>query len=537
MSWIGKIVDRVAAMAIGSGPVARPDAEQPATPQAGPGAGGWVNPYTGLGTGRDPAMATTYGMQMPLSEVIRDNLYEYESMTGIVVDRPAKDLVRRGLEFKGFEGFDLIRLKSKHDDLQTDKKISRAYKWSRKDGGSAIFVIVNDGRPNVMPIDFQRLTNVHALHVLTRREISVAQWNWDPTTIGFGEPLFYYIHTPGIRSSANLIHRDRIIRFVNGDLPHQAMMRRGGWGVSVIDRIWNPLRAKGAALGAISTILSSYAVDVVKIKGLADAMKLGDKKQLQDRADLMRYTLGNLSKIFIDAEGEDFTPVVRSAGGLAEIVELLIDECQAATSMPKSLLRGISPGGLGDGENAGEIRGYYDFIGGEQIEYYVPAATRITDLVLRSRFGPSNGEAPDHWYLEPKPLWTPTDNEVASIRSQNAAARNADFMAGLLSRDEARSDPTFVACYELEEDSETDSVDDTLFPDGETPLSTAEAAALFGKKPGSIRTMIQSGAIGYYKFNGRYVVSQQEILRAVKTPASAVAELPAAGATEQGAAA
>lgn len=174
MSWIGKIVDRVAAMAIGSGPVARPDAEQPATPTAGPGAGGWVNPYTGLGTGRDPAMATTYGMQMPLSEVIRDNLYEYESMTGIVVDRPAKDLVRRGLEFKGFEGFDLIRLKSKHDDLQTDKKISRAYKWSRKDGGSAIFVIVNDGRPNVMPIDFQRLTNVHALHVLTRREISVA---------------------------------------------------------------------------------------------------------------------------------------------------------------------------------------------------------------------------------------------------------------------------------------------------------------------------------------------------------------------------
>lgn len=529
MSWISRIVDRVVGQSLANlAPRADSD-PAPSHPQ--PGLGGWRNAMSGMGGSRDPATYTTYGFQSPLSDMVRDNLYEYEPMTGIVVDRPATDLVRRGLEFEGFEGFDMVRLLSKLDDLEMDEKISRAYKWSRKDGGAAILAVVNDGRPYVAPIDYARMTDVANLVVLTRRELSVAQWNWDPGTRGYGEPLFYYINTPGALRAANLVHRDRVIRFVNGDLSHQAIMRHNGWGVSTIDRIWNPLRAKGAALSAISTILSSYAVDVVKIKGLTDAMKMGAREEMQKRADLMRYTLGNLSKIFIDAEGEDFTPLTRSAAGLAELVELLIDECQAATNMPKSLLRGISPGGLGDGENAGEIRGYYDYIGGQQKPYYVRPATRCIDLVLRSRFGPSQGEAPEHWCVKPRPLWTPTDNEVASIRSANAAARSADFMTGNISRAEFRSDPTLRACYDLEDDDMTDAVEVGLFPDGETPLSTTEAAALFGKNASSIRTMIASGAINNYKLNGRYVVSQQEILRAVKgTGATPAAALPEAGA-------
>jgi phage-related protein (TIGR01555 family) len=524
MSWLSRAFDRAVAAAIAgsvAGMPARLDADPP--PQSHPapqivGGGGWQNAMTGMGGARDPATMTTYGYQMPLPDTVRDNLYEHEAMTGIVIDRPGDDLVRRGISFKGFEGFDTTRIKSKQDDLEMNPAISRAYKWARKDGGSAIFMIVNDGRPNVAPIDYQRLTHVHALHVLTRREVSVAQWNWDPTTRGFGKPLFYYLHTPGTRSANNLIHADRVVRFVNRDLPHQAMMRHNGWGISEIDRIWQPLRAKGSAVGALSTILTSFAVDVVKIKGLSDALKLGQKKELQDRAELMRYTLGNLSKIFVDADGEDFMPVVRSASGLAEIVEILIDEFQAATWIPKSILRGLSPGGLGDGENAGEVRAYYDFIAGQQGVHYIPPATRITDLILRSRFGPTMGEAPEHWYLEPNPLWTPTDRENAAIRASNAAARASDISTGVISVAEARTDPTLHACYDIddEDDSFADDAEEGLFPDGETPISTGKAAQMFGVRPQSIVTMIQKGTIGHYKLNGRYVVSQQEILRAVK---------------------
>lgn len=547
MGLISRIFDRAVAMAVAGAVLpARVDAEppqaHPAPVAAAGGGGGWQNAMTGMGYGRDPATATTYGYQMVLPDTVRDNLYEFEAMTGIVIDRPAQDLVRRRLAFKGFEGFDTVRIESKLDDLEMHEKISRAYKWARKDGGSAIFCIVNDGRPNVAPIDYQRLTNVHALHVLTRREISVAQWNWDPTTRGFGKPLFYYIHTPGVRSAANLIHADRVIRFVNGDLSHQAMMRHNGWGISVIDRIWQPLRAKGSALAAVSSILTSYAVDVVKIKGLAEALKMGAKEEMQQRADLMRYTLGNLSKIFLDAEGgEDFTPLVRSAAGLAEIVGLMIDEFQAATWIPKSILRGLSPGGLGDGENAGEVRAYYDFIGGEQGVHYVPPATRVTDLVLRSRFGPTMGEAPEHWYLEPKPLWTPSDTERASIREAHARARTSDIAAGLISVAEGRTDPDLAEHYDLDdEDMEDSAGEETLFPDGETPVSTAKAAKMFGVRPQSIVTMIQNGTIGHYKLNGRYVVSQQEILRAVKgaaagEPPTAALPAPAPAGAEAGA--
>lgn len=517
--FAGRILDAAFGLMLGS-QVAHADAQAIAVAQ--PGGGGWVNPMTSQGTVRDPGAAGTFGYQIPLPEPLRDNLYHFEPMTAIVIERPAKDLIRRGIELKGFEGFDTVALNSKTDDLKMLPKIGRAYKWMRKDGGAAMAVIVDDGRPAWMPIDYANLRRVHALQVLERRQLSIAAWNHDPTTEGYAEPLMYYVHTPGTRSAMNLVHRDRIIRFVNGDLPYRSMTQFQGWGISTIDRIWNPLRAKGAALAALSTILSSYAVDVVKIRGYADAVKLGNKQVLQDRADLMRATLGNLSKIFIDADSEDFSPLARSAAGLAEIVELLIDEVQAASCIPKSILRGISPGGLGDGENAGEIRGYYDFIGGEQQEHLLPAVTRIIDLVVRSQIGPLQGIGPSHWWVEAKPLWTPTDNEIASIRAQNAQARATDFSTGIISREELRSDPTFQACYDLDDDD--DMADDAEaagpFPTGHTPMTTREAATKFGVQPGTIRTLLKSGKIGGYQLNGRYVVSLQEIMSAVRKVAA-----------------
>lgn len=480
------------------------------------GYGGWQNTLTGLGTSRDPSSATTYGFQFPLPEPLRDNLYEFEPMTRIVVNRPARDMIRRGLKYKGFEGYDQQALESKCDDLKMLKKIGQAYRWMRKDGGAAIVMIVNDGRPHYLPIDNANLRSVYQLHVLERRQISVAAWQRDPTLEGYDEPLLYYVHTGGPRSAMNLVHRDRVIRFVADELPYRSQMRFQGWGPSVIDRMWGPLRAKGAAMSALNTILSSFAVDVVKMRGYAEAVRLGNRKHIQERADAMRATLGNLSKIFIDAEGEDFAPVVRSAAGLAEIIELVIDDAQASSEIPKSVLRGLSPAGLNNGENSGEIRAYYDFIAGEQGDHLIPPATRIVDLVARSSFGPLQGNPPASWCLEPAPLWTPTDSEVASIRASNATAAAADWMTGNLTRAEWRSDKRLEGIYDLEDDDDLadDAEGTTPFPAGHKAMTTGEAAAHFGVKPGSIRTLIKSGAINSYTLNGRYVVSLQEIMSA-----------------------
>ena len=503
----------------------------PVPPPAEMSAGtGWINLSTGMGTSKDPATATTYGFQMPLPDMLRDNLYEYEPTTGIVIDRPAKDLIRRGIAYKGFEGYDLPALQRSVRDKKVLARISRGYKWMRKDGGSLLVAIVNDGRRSYEPIDWSNLRFVHEFHVVERRQVSVAKWNYNPLTTGFHEPLLYYVHTSGPRSAMNLIHRDRVFRFVNGDLPYRSQQRFQGWGVSVIDRIWGPLRAKGAALAALSTILSSFAVDVVKINGYSKAIKLGEREYMQARADQMRATLGNLSKIFLDAEGEDFVPVLRSVAGIADIVELVIDEFQASTYIPKSILRGLTPGGLGDGENAGETRAYYDFMGGEQHDYLVPAATWAIDMIARSSWGPLLGQPPDDWTVEPLPLWTPTDLEKAQIRLTNAQARSTDWLTGNMSKETFESDPTYLENYDVDaiEGEETDELDDPErpFPPGHTPMNTRQAAEHFGVAPTTIRTMITSGKISAYNLNGRYVVSLQEVMQAAQRYKAKPAALP-----------
>jgi len=486
------------------------------------GGGGWVNASTGLGTARDPAYGTTYGYQVQLPDDLRRNLYLFEPTTRIVVDRPGKDLVRRGVTLKGFEGYDQQPLESSLQDLQVMRKIGLAYRWMRKDGGAALFLVVDDGRTHNQPIDWRGVKRLHTIHVLERWQVTPAQWQWDPSLPYFGEPLYYYVHTQGSRGSLNLIHRDRLIPFVSGDLSIRDRTLCSGWGVSEIDRIWNALRAKGHALANVSTILSSFAVDVVKINGFHAMVKNGEKAALQERADRMRSTVGTLSKIFLDTT-EDMVPLTRSIAGLADVVSLQIDELQASTWIPKSILRGQSPGGLGDGENAGEVRGYYDFIGGEQEDYLVPAFCYILRLLLCARFGPTAGEEPDVWSVEPKPLWTPSDAERAAIRLQHAQARSTDWMTGQLTPAQFGSDPTLAEFYDLDADEEGGldiaGEDDEArpFPANETPMTTGEAAAHFGVGPNSIRTMIKSGAINSYQVNGRYVVSLQEIMRATTT--------------------
>jgi phage-related protein (TIGR01555 family) len=524
MSMISRLRDAVAVFGFGTAlATARADTAAPGMQGGtGTGSGGWANLQTGNGTSRDPAMATTYGYQVPLPEAMRDNLYDFEATTRIVVDRPAKDMLRRGITFKGFEAFDLTPLKSKIDDLKMLKRIRTAYKWMRKDGGAAIILIVQDGRPAYMPIDHTRLQRVHALQVVERRQLSIAAWNQDPTSAGYGEPLMYYVHNTGPRSPMNLVHADRVIRFVGGDLPHRRQQVFGGWGVSVIDQIWNPLRAKGAALAALATILSSFAVDVVTITGFKEAVQYGNKTYMQDRADAMRGTLGNLSKIFLEP-GETFQPVVRSVSGLAEIVGIQIEEVQACSSIPTPILRGLSPGGLNSGEDAAVMRGYYDMIDGETEEYALPAATRIIDLVVRSQIGPMQGRGPDHWWIEANPLWQPTDAERATTRAAHAGARNSDWMSGNMSREEWRSNVQAEGFYDLEDDDEALDAegDATPFPTGHTPMTTRAVATQFGVNPGTIRTLIKSGAITNYNLNGRYVVSLQEVMQqasAAKTP-------------------
>lgn len=492
------------------------------------GGGGWVNIGTGLGTARDPAYATTFGYQIALPDDLRSNLYLFEPTTRIVVDRPGKDLIRRGVKLRGFEGYDTQPLESAMQDLSVMRSIGRAYRWMRKDGGAAIFLVVDDGRLHNQPIDWRNIKRLHALHVLERWQITPAQWQWDPSLPGFGEPLYYYVHTAGARAGSNLIHRDRIVRFVNGDLAHRDAQRFSGWGVSEIDRIWNALRAKGHALANVSTVLSSFAVDVVKMQGFAQAVKGGDKKMIQNRANAMRTTLGNLSKIFLDTS-EEFIPLTRSIAGLADVVSLMIDELQASTFIPKSILRGQSPGGLGDGENAGEIRGYYDWCGGEQDDYLIPPLGYILRIMLAARFGPTAGEEPDTWSIEAQSLWTPSEVERAQMRLQHAQARSVDWMTGQMTPGQIRSDPTWGEWYDMEADDGVDLAGDdelTPFPANETPMTTSEAARHFGIGPSSIRKMINSGAITSYQINGRYVVSLQEIMRAVQVKKPALKAEP-----------
>ena len=226
-------------------------------------------------------------------------------------------------------------------------------------------------------------------------------------------------------------------------------------------------------------------------------------------------------KLWILDKDEEYAIQARSLGGLRDAMEGLERSLVAASDMPRSILFGETPGGLNSGENAGEIRSWYDHVSFKQSSEYEPRILKILRVVWRN--GQPSGTALD-W----APLWQPTDQEKATTQLTRAQRRSLDIASQVISADEARREPDVAEVYGIDPNvpapvSEVDpaegagvagpepgettpedqieelqviaAADPSDIPEGEPLISAREAGERLGVGPGAIRAMAARGEI------------------------------------------
>lgn len=402
---------------------------------------GYINRFTGAGTARDRALATTFHEDI-VSDLGMLRRWRSDDLIARAIEAMPTDAFRLGVNIKvSGDGDGKVvaeALQKEADRLNAYERVKEAAQYERAYGGAAIMpVLEGDVGELGEPLDEgSAIERVAALHVLEPRELIPATWYTHPLHPKWRKPETYFLQALAGASGASTlaipVHESRLIIFPGIRVSTQTEQgQRVGWG----DSIGNKLEAKAAEFNlswsAASALMQDFAQAVFGIKDLATLLsKKNGEELLRARIAAMDMFRGSFRAIAIDAE-ETFERKQTPVTGLPDLLLMLAQRCAAAADMPLMKFLGLSPTGL-NANSGGDFttRAWYDTVDGARRRYGHPVR-RVLQLLALQTDGPCRGVEPKMWSIEWPALWTPSEKEDADTRFVTAQADQIYFNMGL----------------------------------------------------------------------------------------------------------
>lgn len=388
----------------------------------------------GLGAGNQNS-ASGYGFS-PVSRNRVELEFAYRSswICGMAVDVVAQDMTREGVTFKSdIEPDKIEKLHKAATRLQIWKGITETIQWARLYGG-ALAVLMIDGQKLDTPLRLETIRpgQFKGLMVLDR-------WLVQPsfsdlvTEFGpeMGKPKFYTI-IPDAQGLQNMtIHHSRLIRLEGQDLPYWQRLAENGWGMSVLERLWDRLIPYDSVTAGAAQLVYKAHLRTYKVDGLREIIAVGGKALagLTTQIDMIRKFQSNEGLTLMDTKDE-FETHAYSFSGLSDMMLQFGQQISGALGIPLVRLFGQSPAGLSATGDA-DIRNYYDNIKQQQEATLRPGLLKVFGAMYRSELGEEPDESFDFDFT---PLWQLSDTEKATVATNIATAVVGAFNAGITDR-------------------------------------------------------------------------------------------------------
>ena len=267
---------------------------------------------------------------------------------------------------------------------------------------------------------------------LQRLSIVEPMWSYpgrydaqNPLSPDFYKPSTWYV-------SGHTVHASRLITMVGHEMPTMLKPAYAFGGVSLTQMckpyVDNWLRNRQSA----SDLLNSFSVMVLKTD-MESVLGGGAGDALFDRVDMFNKMRDNRGTFVLDKAAEDFSNVSAPIAGLDKLVAQSQEQMSSVSSIPLSVLLGITPTGL-NASSDGEIRVFYDAILSYLNEVCRPGIETLLDIVQLSLFG----EIDDEISFEFETLWEMSDKDKADIRKSDAEAAVAYINGGVIDPEEER---------------------------------------------------------------------------------------------------
>ena len=388
----------------------------------------------GLGAGNQNS-ASGYGFSpVTRNRVELEFAYRSSWICGMAVDVVAQDMTREGVTFKSdIEPDKIEKLHKASTRLQIWKGITETIQWARLYGG-ALAVLMIDGQNLKTPLRLETIRpgQFKGLMVLDR-------WLVQPsfsdlvTEFGpeMGKPKFYTI-IPDAQGLQNMtIHHSRLIRLEGQDLPYWQRLAENGWGMSVLERLWDRLIPYDSVTAGAAQLVYKAHLRTYKVDGLREIIAVGGKALagLATQIDMIRKFQSNEGLTLMDTKDE-FETHAYSFSGLSDMMLQFGQQISGALGIPLVRLFGQSPAGLSATGDA-DIRNYYDNIKQQQEATLRPGLLKVFGAMYRSELGEEPDESFDFDFT---PLWQLSDTEKATVATNIATAVVGAFNAGITDR-------------------------------------------------------------------------------------------------------
>ena len=420
--------------------------------QSGVRIDGLQNVFTGMGTARDKTTRTSVKAIEFMNKEDLEGLYVHWLMRRIV-DLVADESTREGFEIlfggEGVNAQTLSGVEQAIEDLEILHHFNEAAKTSRLYGGSAIILYIDDGRKADQPVDINNIRSVEGMECLDRHQI--APVINQESIYDYSKSTYYQIISGDLIQQPNLtsIHKDRILRFDGIWLPYRVRQKNYGWGMSVLQSVYESFKHYYSGTSSIATLLTEFDIFVHKVRGLAAMLAAGKESQVKDRLQLNDMSKSIYRGYAIDAEKEELAFVSRQFGGVSEILEKLRLDIIAASGIPHTLLFGQSPSGLG-ATGRSEERDFAKICHHYQESHFRKPLMKLMKYIMMSRTGPIEGDMPDNWRISFKPLFEMNDRELADVRARVAAVDARYIQVGVLTPQEVADSRFGKSEYSIE---------------------------------------------------------------------------------------
>ena len=387
---------------------------------------GFVNPTLNQGYGTtDPTMATDYETNRGLTwNMFRINQVERDNplLRKILSFRASKPL-RKGIDLNSKE-LDAEQIKYVKKELKKyNKELHSLIYQGEAYGGSASLICIKgqmSASELIKPLNYDRVQPGYFLGLknlerwysvvpdMTRLIDRIGERNGIENPNLIGQPLYFKVRlTPD--SQELLVHRSRLLIYNTGELPMLEKRIEQFWGVSSLERLWQPLNeyylAVKYALGAM--LFNNQRV--VKIDAFTDMATATNKakEQIKFKLELMKEGMNYSNILFLSSEDE----VEHHSYSLADVDDLVTKQAVHLAScacVPYSWLFNDNQFEQETNENA------FDSIKEIQENYVRDYYNVLIKLIFKSKYG---GALPE-FDFEFKPIKENDDKTIAEIISK-----------------------------------------------------------------------------------------------------------------------
>ena len=382
----------------------------------------WYNYRSRFGSvTRDPIMVSSYVRNRDrIKRAEAETLYEFDWLTGKVVDQVAKDATREWVRLTHDNDPDKAE-KLRQEDVRLNGLgvFEEAIRLSRLHGGNVLVLGAWDGGQSAPeePLKLERVKKVAWTANVDRWLAFPQDWYRDQEDPKYGTTETYTIHRLAVVGSAvSVVHESRTIRFDGNPLPPLARVRNWNWGASVIDKVYDALRNWGMSNQASASIIPSFITYALKIENLQQLIANGQWSVIQQRTGEAFAQMAT-QNLMTYGQGEEIQKMGTPVSGLPDLIDRFMKIVSGAVDIPMSILFQAESGGLGGTASQTDRDNWFDSVKAYQETYLRPRVRYWLDVI-----GMGLGLEPGEVEFEFVSLKQQTPQQESELYAKNAQA-------------------------------------------------------------------------------------------------------------------